>query len=197
MVPSIPRIWLPKVRNSGSKSSLLRPILWDSSVRCSIPTSTLPTTKLDTPICKDLDRINLENLVPGAELTTTRQVGADSGSPPNSGDSSPTRVGPIAATAASFKIPDDGSPDDPKGTVSFQKSQSGTSGCSLRSDSSDPLLVVDTRAGIWPKPAFSCPEYVVASDLIVGSKLQYSHADEPALLPDGMPVIESSMVLTY
>lgn len=190
MVPSIPRIWLPEVRDSGSKSSLLRTIFWDSSVRFSIQTSTLPTPELDTPICEDRERINLKNLVLGAELPITRQVGAGSGISPNSGDSSLTRAGPIAVTAASFKIPDDGSPDDPKGTVSFQESQSGTSGCSLRSDSSDRLLVVDTRAGIWPKPAFGCPEYVVASDLVVGSKLQYSHADEPALLPDGMPVIE-------
>lgn len=185
---------------------MLRPILWDSSVRFPIPTSTLPTRKLDTPICEDLDRINLENLAPGTELPRTRQVGADGGSPSNSGDPSQRRVGPIAATATSCKIGADGSPDDPKGKVSFQESQSGTSGRSLKDDPSEPLFVVATTfvdpadlhvRVLGPKPAFSCPGFVVASNLIVGSKLQDFHADGPALLPHRVPVIESSMVLTY
>ena len=205
--------WFPQPIGSGPPGYLLA----DQSLpRCGLSsgkaesallfeTTTLPTPKLVTPICEDQERINLESLVPGALLTIVRLVGAKSGTPTNAGDPSQTRIQSLFATATSVDIPDNWSLDDPNGEVSFQISQADVSDCRLESDPSDPLFVVastDTNGtqlstlNLSPDPAFVCSTFLFVKGLTIGAELQVFETDGSALLPDWVPVVGTSMVVT-
>lgn len=203
--------WFPQPIGSGPPGYLLA----DQSLpRCGLSgkaewtlfeTTTLPTPKLVTPICEDQERINLKSLVPGALLTIVRLVGAKSGTPTNAGDPSQTRIQSLFATATSVDIPDDWSLHDPNGEVSFQISQAGVSDCSLKSDPSDPLFVVASTntngtqlstLNLSPDPAFVCSNFLFVKGLTIGAELQVFETDGSALLPDWVPVVGTSMVVT-
>lgn len=144
-------------------------------------------------------------MVLGALLTIVRLVGVKSGRPTNSGDPSQTRIQSLFATATSADIPDDWSLHDPNGEVSFQISQADVSDCALKSDPSDPLFVVastDTNGtqlstlNLSPDPAFLCSTFLFVKGLTIGAELQVFETDGSALLPDWVPVVDTSMVVT-